>query len=65
MLLMLDQTADSDPGTADTGRSVIDDDETSDDLDGIEAVADRSGDPFHTEEPAPEVAAMHIEETMP
>jgi hypothetical protein len=60
---VLDQTAESDPGDAVTGRSEVDDDEPSLDLDGIEATSDPFDDPFHVEEPAPEVDAMHLEET--
>jgi hypothetical protein len=54
---VLDQTADADPGTA---EAFIDDDETGNDLVGVEAEPDRGDDPYHTEEPAPEVAAMHL-----
>ena len=54
---VLDQTADDD-----TGGSPIDEGETGSDLDGVEADTDDGEDPFHTEAPAPEVAAMHIEE---
>jgi len=61
----LDQTADADPSTSEIGRSIIDEDETGDELDGIEAEPDRADDPFHTEDPAPEVAAVHITEENP
>lgn len=57
---VLDQTADADPGVAEAGRSVIDDDESGDALDGIEADADNAPDTFHVEEPPAEVAAMHL-----
>lgn len=57
---VLDQTADADPGTAETGRSFIDEDEIGNDLVGVEAEPDPGDDPFHTEEAAPEVAAMHL-----
>ncbi|MBI2704806.1 MAG: hypothetical protein HYX32_05895 [Actinobacteria bacterium] len=57
---VIDQTADADPTTAEVGRSAIDENETGNEIDGIEAEAERVDDPFHTEDPAPEVAAMHI-----
>jgi len=60
---VLDQTADSPPDTGSAARSAIDGGETGDDLDGVESVPDGSEDPFHAEEPAPEVAAMHIEDS--
>jgi hypothetical protein len=57
---LIDQTADVDPGVAEDGRAVIDAGESGDDLDGTEGDPDNAQDPFHTEEPAPEVAAMHL-----
>lgn len=59
---VIDQTADADPGAADLGTDEIDRGETGDDLDGVVAELDEGDDPFHTEEPAPEVAAMHVTE---
>ena len=59
---VIDQTADADPGAADAGTAEIDRDESGDDLDGVVAEDDEGDDPFHTEEPAPEVAAMHLTE---
>jgi hypothetical protein len=59
---IFDQTADANPGVADLGRDLIDDGETGNEIDGVEAEPDNGTDPFHTEEPSPEVAAMHITE---
>lgn len=57
---LVDQTADADPGVADAGRSEIDLGESGDEMDGVLDDPDNAADPFHAEEPAPEVAAMHI-----
>jgi hypothetical protein len=59
---VIDQTADADPGRADIGAAMIDDGESGSDLDGVEPEQDGSRDPFHNEEPAPEVSAVHITE---
>jgi hypothetical protein len=60
---LIDQTADADPGQADVGRGEIDAGESGDDLEGVEDEPDADDDdPFHTEEPAPEVAAVHVTE---
>lgn len=58
---VIDQTADADPTDHPDGTAAIDDDEAGDDLVGIDAEPDIGDDPFHTEEPAPEVAALHID----
>lgn len=57
---VMDQTADADPSIADSGRAVIDELETGDDLDGVRGEPDVAPDPAHTEGPAPEVSAMHL-----
>ena len=58
---VLDQTADADPGAADTGAAAIDERESGNDLDGTaEEADDPDDDPYHREAPAPEVAAMHL-----
>jgi hypothetical protein len=59
---VLDQTADADPGVADAGAAVLDELESGDELDGTASDPDNAEDPCHQEEPAPEVAAMHVTE---
>ena len=48
------------PGWRPPGGLRRDEDEIGNDLVGVEAEPDPGDDPFHTEEAAPEVAAMHL-----